>query len=152
MKLSLLSDNRVRYEPAPGLLTVDAPTPDAQFSPYHMVAGGLAACTYAIMASWAQQAKLSADDLVLEVAWEFVEKPHRLGNLDLRFTWPSLPAERLEAAKRVAARCPVHQSFEHPPAMAIDGTAGPAAPEPPSAPPQQAAVPTAEPAPEPAVA
>jgi uncharacterized OsmC-like protein len=141
VKISLLSDTRLRYEAAPGLLVVDAPAPDAQFSPYHMVAGGLASCTHAIMASWAQQANLSADDLVLEVSWAFVEKPHRLGNLDIHFTWPSLPAERLEAAKRVAARCPVHQSFEHAPAMAIDGTAGApgaAAPAAPTAPPQQA--------------
>lgn len=139
MKISLLSDNRLRYEPAPGLLTVDAPAPDAQFSPYHMVAGGLASCTHAIMASWAHQAKLSADDLVIEVEWAFVEQPHRLGRLDVHFTWPSLPAERLEAAKRVAARCPVHQSFEHAPTMSIDGTAGaPGAAAPPVASPQQA--------------
>jgi uncharacterized OsmC-like protein len=141
VKISLLTDTRLRYEAAPGLLTVDAPAPDAQFSPYHMVAGGLAACTHAILASWAQQADLSADDLVIEVSWAFVEKPHRLGQLDLHFTWPSLPAERLEVAKRVAARCPVHQSFEHAPAMAIDGTgAAPGTvPAPPATPPQQAA-------------
>ena len=151
MKISLLSDTRLRYESAPGLLTVDAPSPDAQFSPYHMVAGGLAACTHAIMASWAHQADLSADDLVIEVSWGFVEKPHRLGTLDVQFTWPSLPANRLEAAKRVAARCPVHQSFEHAPTMAIDGTAAPAgvAPAPPSAPPQQA---TPQPSEQPAAA
>lgn len=125
MKITLLDEYRLRYEPAPGPLTVDAPAPDAQFSPYHMVAGGLAACTYAIMASWAEQAKLSADDLTLEVTWAFVEKPHRLGNLDLRFEWPSLPAERLEAAKRVAARCPVHLTFEHTPTLGIEGTSGP---------------------------
>lgn len=141
MKISLLSDTRLRYESAPGLLTVDAPAPDAQFSPYHMVAGGLASCTHAIMASWAQQANLSADDLVIEVSWAFVEHPHRLGQLDLQFTWPSLPAERLEVAKRVAARCPVHQSFEHAPTMGIDGhVAAPgAAPAAPTAPPQQVA-------------
>lgn len=127
MKITLLDEYHLRYEPSPGPLTVDAPTPDAQFSPYHMVAGGLAACTYAIMASWAEQAKLSADDLTLEVTWAFVEKPHRLGNIDLRFEWPSLPAERLEAAKRVAARCPVHLSFEHAPTLGIEGTSGPAA-------------------------
>ena len=128
MKITLLDENRLRYEPAPGPLTVDAMSPDAPVSPYHLVAGGLAACTYAIMASWAEQAKLSADDLTLEVRWGFVEKPHRLGNLDLRFEWPSLPAERLEAAKRVAARCPVHQSFEQAPTLGIEGTAGAAAP------------------------
>jgi uncharacterized OsmC-like protein len=125
VKITLLDEYRLRYEPAPGPLTVDAPAPDAAVTPYQLVAGGLAACTYAIMASWAEQAKLTADDLTIEVTWGFVEKPHRLGNLDLRFDWPSLPAERLEAAKRVAARCPVHLSFEHAPALGIDGTAGP---------------------------
>lgn len=143
MKISLLSDSRLRYEPSPGPLTVDAPTPDAQFSPYHMVAGGLAACTYAILVSWAQQAHLAVDDLTLEVTWSFVEKPHRLGRLDVHFAWPSLPAERLEAAKRVAARCPVHQSFEHAPALGIDGTSGPGGPP---------AAAAAAPAPEPAAA
>ncbi len=128
MKITLLDENRIRYEPAPGLLTVDALRPDAEVSPYHLVAGGLAACTYATMASWAEKARLSADDLTLEVTWGFVEKPHRLGNVDLRFEWPSLPAERLEAAKRVAALCPVHQSFEHAPLLGIDGAGGAAAP------------------------
>jgi len=140
VKITLLEENRLRYEPAPGPLTVDAPTPEMQFSPYHMVAGGLASCTYAIMASWAEQAKLSADDLTIEVTWAFVEKPHRLGNLDLRFEWPSLPAERLEAAKRVAARCPVHLSFEHAPSLGIEGTAG------------TASAPASQPAPRPAAA
>lgn len=143
MKISLLSDSRLRYEPSPGLLTIDAPTPDAAVSPYHLVAGGLAACTYAIMASWAEQAHLAADDLTIEVTWAFVEKPHRLGSIDLRFTWPSLPAERLEAARRVAARCPVHQSFEHAPALGISGTAGPGGPTPGGA---AAAAPAPEPA------
>jgi uncharacterized OsmC-like protein len=135
VKITLLDEYRLRYEPAPGPLTVDALAPDAQVTPYQLVAGGLAACTYSIMASWAEQAKLSADDLAIEVTWGFVEKPHRLGNLDLRFEWPSLPAERLEAAKRVAARCPVHLSFEHAPSLGIDGTAAaPGTPPPAPAP------------------
>lgn len=122
MKITLLSDDRIRYEPAPGPLTVDAPAPDADFSPYQMVASGLAACTYALLASWASHAKLSADDLLIEVAWAFADRPHRIAALDLSFTWPSLPTSRLEAAKRAAALCPVHVSFEHPPAMTIEGT------------------------------
>jgi uncharacterized OsmC-like protein len=129
VKITLLDEYRLRYEPAPGPLTIDALAPDAQVTPYQLVAGGLASCTWSILASWAEQAKLSVDDLVVEVAWGFVEKPHRLGNLDLRFEWPSLPAARLEAAKRVAARCPVHVSFEHAPTLGIDGTAGDAEPD-----------------------
>jgi uncharacterized OsmC-like protein len=128
VKITLLDEYRLRYEPAPGPLTIDALAPEAQVTPYQLVAGGLAACTWAILASWADQAKLSADDLAVEVTWGFVEKPHRLGNLDLTFEWPSLPTERLEAAKRVAARCPVHLAFEHAPTLGIEGTVGAGAP------------------------
>ncbi len=124
VKISLLEETRIRYEPTAGPLTVDAPAPDRPFTPFQMVASGLAACTYAIMASWGEHADLRADDLTLEVAWKFEEKPHRVGAFDLTFAWPSLPAARLEAAKRVAAMCPVHVTLEHSPALTIAGTAG----------------------------
>jgi hypothetical protein len=55
------------------------------------------------------------DDLVLEVSWTFAEKPHRVETLALDISWPSLPASRLEAAKRAAALCTVHVTLEHPP-------------------------------------
>jgi len=126
VKISLLDETRIRYEPTAGPLTVDAPAPDRPFTPFQMVASGLAACTYAIMASWGEHADLRADDLTLEVSWAFEEKPHRVGRFDLTFAWPSLPASRLDAAKRVAAMCPVHVTLEHPPAMTITGTASPA--------------------------
>ena len=140
VKISLLEETRIRYEPTPGPLTVDAPAADRPFTPFQMVASGLAACTYAILASWGEHADLRADDLSLEVAWAFEEKPHRVGRFDLTFAWPSLPAARLEAAKRVAAMCPVHVTLERPPAMTIAGTAG-SAEAPPAVP-----APVAEPA------
>ena len=90
------------------------------------VASGLAACTYAILASWGERADLRADDLALEVSWTFADKPHRVGRFDLRFEWPSLPAARLEAARRVAAQCPVHVTLERPPELTITGSAAPA--------------------------
>ena len=127
MKISLLEETRIRYEPMPGPLTVDAPAPDRPFTPYQMVASGLAACTYAILASWGERADLRADDLTLEVSWAFEDRPHRVGRFDLAFAWPSLPAERLDAAKRVAAQCPVHVTLERSPELTIAGTAAPAA-------------------------
>ncbi len=117
MKLTLLADDRVRYELTSGPLTVDAPTAETTFSPFHMLGGSLAACTYSTLASWAQNAKLTFTDLVIEVGWTFAEKPHRVGAITLELTWPSLPATRLEAAKRAAALCTVHQTLHHLPEM-----------------------------------
>jgi uncharacterized OsmC-like protein len=124
VKLTLLSDDSIRLEPIPGPMTIEAMSAEQSYSPFHMVAGGLAYCTFSVMYSWATHAKLDATDLTLEIAWTFGEKPHRVAKYDIRFAWPSLPTERLAAAKRVAEMCTVHATLQHPPEITIDGNAG----------------------------
>jgi uncharacterized OsmC-like protein len=124
MKLSLLSDASIRLEPGPGPLTIEALSAEQSYSPFHMVAGGLASCTFSVLHAWAERAELSAEDLIIDVAWSFAENPHRIGAFDLQFTWPSLPKERLAAAKRVAGMCTLHATFHHPPEIRTEGTAG----------------------------
>ena len=118
MKITLLDDSRVRLEAAPPPLTIEAPTPEQSYSPFHMVASGLAVCTYSVLQSWATHAKLDADRLSIEVAWEFGETPHRVAAYDVRIDWPDLPKERVEAARRTAKLCAVHATLTHPPAIA----------------------------------
>ena len=117
VKLTLLADDHVRYEPAPGPLTVEAPSAETQFSPFHMLGGSLASCTFSVLAAWAQNARIPIDDLVIDVTWTFAEKPHRVGEIALRFAWPSLPENRLKAAERAAALCTVHATLAHPPRL-----------------------------------
>ena len=120
MKLTLLSEDSIRLEPVPGPMTIEAISAEQSYSPFHMMAGGLAYCTFSVMHSWATNAKLDADDLTLEVAWTFGDKPHRVARYDVRFEWPSLPEARLAAAKRVAEMCTVHATLKHPPEIVID--------------------------------
>jgi uncharacterized OsmC-like protein len=119
MKITLLSEYSIRLEPIPGPMTIEAPTADQSYSPFHMMASGLAYCTFSVLYAWAENAKLEATDLTIEVSWEFAEDPHRVGKYDLRFTWPSLPEKRLSAAQRVAELCAVHATLTHPPAITI---------------------------------
>jgi uncharacterized OsmC-like protein len=120
VKLTLLSEDSIRLEPIAGPMTIEAISAEQSYSPFHMVAGGLAYCTFSVMHSWASNAKLDASDLTLEVAWTFGDKPHRVARYDIRFEWPSLPGERLAAAKRVAEMCTVHATLKHPPEIVID--------------------------------
>jgi uncharacterized OsmC-like protein len=122
VKLTLLSEDSIRLEPIPGPMTIEAPSADQSYSPFHMMGGGLAYCTFSVMYAWAENAGLEADDLVIDVSWKFVEDPYRVGSFDIRFTWPSLPAKRLQAAKRVAEMCTIHATLHHPPSIAIDGS------------------------------
>lgn len=127
MKITLLSEDSVRLEPVPGQMTIEAPTAEQSFSPFHMLASGLAYCTFSVMYAWAESAGLDAGDLTLEVSWTFAQNPQRVDRYDMRFRWPSLPARRLEAARRVATLCTIHATFAQPPVIAIDGTTGPSA-------------------------
>ena len=115
MKITLLSDDRIRLDGKAGPLSVEAESAEMQYSPFHMLASGLATCTYSVLASWGTHAKLPVDDLVIEVGWKFVEEPHRVGEFDVQVVWPSLPENRRAAAERAAHLCTVHKTFEHPP-------------------------------------
>lgn len=119
MKITLLSDDAIRLEPEPGPLTIEAPTAEMTYSPFHMLASGLATCTFSVMHSWAAQAKLSTDDLTLEVQWRFADDPNRVSDIGVIFDWPSLPANRVSAAKRVAEMCAVHATLRQPPRIEI---------------------------------
>jgi uncharacterized OsmC-like protein len=123
LKITLLSDESIRLEPATGQLTIEAESADREFAPYQMLASGLAVCTFGVMQSWASNAGVSADDLVIDVSWSFAENPHRVGAMELTYQWPSLPPERARVAQRVAELCPVHKTLMQSPSMTIRAAA-----------------------------
>ena len=125
MKITLLSEESIRLEGAGGPLTIEAESAEQVYSPFHMLGSSLAVCTFSILASWATNAKLDPTDLAIEVSWSFAEKPHRVGDVRLTFEWPSLPADRTETAKRVAALCPIHATLHHSPTVSIEAKGSP---------------------------
>ena len=127
MKIILLGEDAVRLEPDAGPMTIEALSADQSYSPFHMLASSLAYCTFSILHSWAGTAKLSGDDLAIEVRWQFAEDPHRVGAMELTLDWPSLPAARTATAERVAKLCPIHATLHHPPEVSIARTGGGAA-------------------------
>ena len=119
MKITLLSDESIRLEPTTGQLTIEAESADYEYSPYQMLASGLAVCTFGVLQSWGSNAGVNADDLVIEVSWSFADNPHRVGSMELTYQWPSLPVDRQKVAQRVAELCPVHKTFLQTPTMTI---------------------------------
>jgi uncharacterized OsmC-like protein len=119
MKISLLADDAIRLDPSPGALTIEAPTADTTYSPFQMLASGLASCTFSVLYSWATHAKIPVADLTIDVQWRFAEDPHRISNIAVIFDWPSLPPSRLAAARRVAELCTIHATLTHSPSVEI---------------------------------
>ena len=128
MKITLLGEDTIRLEPVPGALTIEAPSADVSYSPFHMLASSLATCTFSVLSSWATHAKISLDDLTIDVRWRFADDPHRVGDIDVSFDWPGLPANRQAAAKRVAEMCTVHATLMHSPRITIASAGAAAAP------------------------
>lgn len=120
MKITLLADDRIRLDGGAGPMSIEADSATMQYSPFHMLASGLATCTYSVLASWGTHAGLGIDDLVIEVGWKFAENPHRVGEMDLDVVWPSLPDERRPAAVRAAGLCTVKKTLEMPPPVAVE--------------------------------
>jgi uncharacterized OsmC-like protein len=120
VKILLLSDERIRLEGTPGPLTIEADRPDAQYSPFHMLASALATCVLSVLDSWAEHAKLDASGLAVEVDWRFAEKPHRVGAMDLKIIWPQLPTERRAAAERAAHLCAIHNTLASSPTVTTE--------------------------------
>jgi putative redox protein len=120
VKITLLSEDRIRMDAKAGPMSVEAESAEMQYSPFHMLASGLASCTLSVLAAWGSHAGLSPDDLEVEVGWEFVEDPHRVGSMDLRVLWPSLPPERHAAAVRAAGLCTIKKTLERPPAVSVE--------------------------------
>ena len=119
MKITLLAEDAIRLEPATGQLTIEAESADREYSPYQMLASGLAVCTFGVLQSWGSHIGLSADDLVIDVSWSFADKPHRVATMELAYRWPSLPEDRRRIAQRVAELCPVHTTLQQSPTVTI---------------------------------
>lgn len=120
MKLILTGAESLRLEPAPGDLTIEAPSADVEYSPFHMLGGSLAACTLSVLQSWATHKSLGVDDLRVDVSWTFAEKPHRVGSMKVKVEWPSLAADMWSRAMRVANLCGVHNTLSHPPEITVE--------------------------------
>jgi uncharacterized OsmC-like protein len=120
VKISLLSEDSIRLEPQAGMLTIEAPDERKEYSAFHMLASGLATCTYAVLGSWASNAGLEIGDLAIEVRWGFADEPRRIASIAIEIEWASLPSERVGVAERAATLCAIHATFEHPPRVSVE--------------------------------
>jgi uncharacterized OsmC-like protein len=123
MKITLTGEESLRLEPSPGMLTIEAPSPDRRYSPFHMIASGLGACTASVLQSWASNKDVAVDDLKIDVSWKFVEGEHRFESMKVKLDWPSLSAELWPRALRAAHVCGVHRTLTHTVPISVEAPA-----------------------------
>ena len=96
---------------------VESESPDAHFSALPMFAASLGLCTYSVIAEYARRFDAPTDEIDIDVTWNYVEDPYRIGEIDMEIRWPSLPESRQQAVERAAAQCTIHNTLVHPPSV-----------------------------------
>jgi len=89
-------------------------------SPSELLACSVGACIAMIVQAYCE-ARGYEGDVGVSMTLELADMPKRVGRLvvDLELP-PSVPEDKKEAIMRVAQRCPIHQTFSHPPEIDID--------------------------------
>jgi uncharacterized OsmC-like protein len=112
MEIHLSTDDSIRLtDTGPGFAFESGAA--ESLSPFHLLAASLATCTYSVLQSYGQHAKIPLDDLAIDVGWTLGGDPFRVIDMEMVLHWPGLPAARREAARRAAAQCTIHHTLGH---------------------------------------
>jgi putative redox protein len=92
---------------------------DTAPTPTELFLGGLAACVAFYAERFLRRNGLPAAGLRVSCAYSWAENPHRVGEIQLAVDAPGLTLDKRASFERVVERCTVHNTLEHPPAIAL---------------------------------
>lgn len=110
MRLILETERRIRLTAEDDAFAIDAA--GGGLSPFHFLGASLASCTYSVLIGWAEHAGLDTEGLEIAVEWTFGGDPYQVSDMSMDVTWPALPNERHQGARRAAAQCTIHTTLE----------------------------------------
>ena len=89
-------------------------------SPVELMAGSLGACIAMNVQDYCRKHEVEGD-VEVSLTIELEDKPKRIGRIVVDLEVPdSVPEKKIEAIKRVAQRCPIHETLMSPPALDIE--------------------------------
>jgi len=95
---------------------------DAGPSPAELFAGSLGACVAMMVQSYCRRHEYEGD-VEVSLTMEMADSPKRIGAIVVDVELPEgVPEEKREAIRRMAERCPIHETLKDPPRVDIDIT------------------------------
>ena len=89
-------------------------------SPVELLAGSLGACIAMIVQSYCSRHGYEGD-VEVSMTVELADKPKRVERIVVDVEVPdTVPEDKKEVIKRVAERCPIHETLKSPPGIDID--------------------------------
>lgn len=85
------------------------------FGPLQMLATSLALCSASVMQDYAATAQFHLHHFAIEIKWEYVEQPYRVGQMHMALlVGDDVPPSRHKALLRAAEHhCTVHNTLTH---------------------------------------
>jgi len=95
---------------------------DAGPSPVELLAGSLGACIAMMVQSYCQRHGYDGD-VDVSLTLELADAPKRIEGIVVDVGLPdSVPEDKIDAIRRMAERCPIHETLRNPPRVDIDIT------------------------------
>ena len=111
---------RVRGHDVTSDLSVKDGGQDAGPSPVELLAGSLGACIGMMVQSYCQRHGYDGD-VDVSLTMELADNPKRVGGIVIDVELPEgVPEDKIEVVRRMAERCPVHETLKDPPRVDID--------------------------------
>ncbi len=96
-------------------------------SPVELFAGALGACVAMTVRRYCQSQGYAAGEVGVSLTLELADHPKRVKNIVLDLEVPKdVPEERIEAIRRAARCCPIHETLLCPPEVDLDIVKAPA--------------------------
>jgi putative redox protein len=97
---------------------------DTAPTPTEIFIASLAGCVAFYAERFLRRHGLGTEGLKVTCAYEWAERPHRVGAIDIGVEAPSLTADKRDAFERVIDRCTIHNTLRVPPEVRLNVAPG----------------------------
>ena len=93
----------------------------AGFSPAELFAGSLGVCIAMMVQGYCDRKGYTDGDVAVNLTLELADDPKRVDAIVIDVELPDgFPEDRLDAVRRVAERCVIHETLNHPPRVDVE--------------------------------
>lgn len=119
-KSGMAFDVSVRGHGLTSDMSIDDGGADEGPSPSELLVSALGSCVAMMVQFYCQRNGYEGDTSV-SMTLELADNPKRIGRIVMDLELPEgVPENKIEAIKRVAEKCPIHETLRNPPVMDID--------------------------------
>ena len=93
----------------------------AGFTPAELLAGSLGACIAMMVQGYCDKTGYTDGDVGVNLTIELADNPKRVGAIVIDVELPNgFPEDRIDAVRRIAELCTIHETLSHPPRVDVD--------------------------------